>query len=350
MSQLRKKGLDIRPIEIDGRKITKTFWGQAWCDHMESLGDFANRLPRGRTYVRNGSVCHLAIKKGCVTAMVSGSSLYNIEVKIGVLPKTKWAKVKSRCAGQIGSLLELLQGHLSDKVMDVVTDSRSGLFPLSKEIHLSCSCPDWATMCKHVAAVLYGVGARLDEQPDLLFLLRGVKHDELISANAQDAVNRATRRGCKRPTLDRGDLGDVFGIELDSASEQNGYSAGSKLPTKSTKTRSSARKMNKPATTLRRKSKISKKTVSTSEGKKTTVKSAKKKSAKKKVASRKPKKKGNRKIVTRPTKKKTTRTRTPKKKTGTRTIKKSVAKKRAVKSRSQSVKKTSARKKNAAKK
>jgi len=324
MTQLRKKGMDIRPIEIEGRKITRTFWGQAWCDHMESLGDFSNRLPRGRTYVRNGSVCHLAIKQGAVTAMVSGSSLYNVEVKIGVLPKKKWAKVKSRCAGQIGSLLELLQGRLSDKVMGVVTDSSSGLFPLSKEIRLSCSCPDWATMCKHVAAVLYGVGARLDEQPDLLFLLRGVKHDELISANAADAVNRATRRGGKRPTLDRGNLGEVFGIEFDTASKQNGHSAGSKLPKKSTRTRSSAQKKSKPAITRRKKSKASKKRVSKS-------------AAKKKAASKKTKKHENTMTATKPTKKKATRTRIPKKKTGARhvtknAVKKSAAKKRAVKS------------------
>jgi len=282
MAKLRKKGMNIRPIEVEGRKITKTFWGQAWCDHMESLGDFANRLPRGRTYVRNGSVCHLAIKKGGVTAIVSGSSLYNVEVKIGVLPKEKWTNVKSRCAGQIGSLLELLQGRLSDKVMDVVTDSSSGLFPLSKEIHLSCSCPDWATMCKHVAAVLYGVGARLDEQPDLLFLLRGVKHDELISANAEDAVNRATRRGGKRPTLGSGDLGDVFGIELDTTSEQKSYSAGNKLPKKSTRKRTSARKK-KLTTTPHKKLKASKKTTSKSVAKKTKAISPKKKASKKKT-------------------------------------------------------------------
>jgi len=362
MSQLRKKGMDIRPIEIEGRKITKTFWGQAWCDHMESLGDFANRLPRGRTYVRNGSVCHLAIKKGCVTAMVSGSSLYNVEVKIGVLPKTKWTKVKSRCAGQIGSLLELLQGRLSDKVMDVVTDSRGGLFPLSKEIRLRCSCPDWATMCKHVSAVLYGVGARLDEQPDLLFLLRGVKHSELISANATDAVNRATRRGGKRPTLDHGDLGDVFGIELDTASKRNGSSSGNNLSKKSTTKKLPTRKKDKPASARRKKtktSKTSKKTASKFVAKKNLAKSTKKKAAKKKVAKKKVAKKKsakkkttskkstqnrNKKTATKPTKKKTAKTRASKKKTVTRTVKKASAKKRAIKGPSQSVKKSSKKK------
>jgi len=312
MAQLRKKGVDIQPIEIEGRKIAKTFWAQAWCDHMESLGDFENRLPRGRTYVRNGSVCHLAIKKGSVTAMVSGSSLYNVEIKINVLPKTKWNKVKSRCAGKIGSLLELLQGRLSDQVMDVVTDSSGGLFPLSKEIRLSCSCPDWATMCKHVAAVLYGVGARLDKQPDLLFLLRGVKHEELISASAEDVVNHATRRGGKRPTLAQGDLGDVFGIDLELSEKHVG-----KSPKKSTRKRASIRKKKPQPAARSVKKKATKKNASV------------KKTVKKRPASKNPKKKAAKKTATKPVKKTATQAR--KKKAATRAVKRSTIKRPTVK-------------------
>jgi uncharacterized Zn finger protein len=173
MEKLSKKGLCIQPVEIAGRKIAQSFWGQAWCDHLEKFSDYANRLPRGRTYVRNGSVCHLEIAEGAVKAMVSGSELYNVNIEIKKLPDKKWASVKKRCAGQIASLLELLQGKLSKSVMAVVTDRDQGLFPHPGEISLHCSCPDWAVMCKHVAAVLYGVGARLDDKPDLLFLLRG---------------------------------------------------------------------------------------------------------------------------------------------------------------------------------
>ena len=212
MAKLRKKGVDIQPIEIDGRKIARTFWGQAWCDHLESFSDFANRLPRGRAYVRNGSVCHLRIAEGRVEAIVSGSDLYEIEVDITPLAPKKWTQVKRHCAGQIGSLLELLQGKLSSSVMGVVTDRRKGLFPAPREISLDCDCPDWATMCKHVAAVLYGVGARLDEQPELLFLLRGVDHEELITAEA--AVDGVTGRRGGRKRIARGDLADVFGIDL----------------------------------------------------------------------------------------------------------------------------------------
>ena len=222
IEKLRKKGMDIQPVDIEGRKIARTFWGEAWCDHLEKFSDFENRLPRGRTYVRNGSVCHLEIKKGEIKAMVSGSRLYNVNVAIKKLPKKKWTDVKGRCAGQIGSLLELLQGKLSKSVMSVVTDRNKGLFPLPKEISLKCSCPDWAVMCKHVAATLYGVGARLDEKPDLLFLLRGVDHEELISAEVGVAAATAGKKGGRR-RIAASDVADVFGIDM---AEEEKPSAG----------------------------------------------------------------------------------------------------------------------------
>ena len=148
----------------------------------ESFSDFANRLPRGRTYVRNGSVCHLALGKGTIDALVCGRDLYTVAIRVKPLPSKLWADITRQCAGQIASLLDLLKGRLSDGVMAVVTDQRRGLFPQPDEITMRCSCPDWAVMCKHVAAVLFGVGARLDQAPELLFRLRGVDHEELVQA------------------------------------------------------------------------------------------------------------------------------------------------------------------------
>jgi len=213
LEKLRKKGINITPVAIGGRKIAKTFWGEAWCDHLESFSDYANRLPRGRTYVRNGWVCHLAIGKGEIDAMVSGSELYTVKITIRTLPREKWMEVKTRCAGQIGSLLELLEGRLSKSVMSVVTDRNKGLFPLPKEIRLECSCPDWVIMCKHVAAVLYGVGARLDEHPELLFLLRGVDHEELIDVDVGVTAAAGKTKGGRRRIAEDA-LADVFGIEM----------------------------------------------------------------------------------------------------------------------------------------
>ena len=214
--KLRKDGKDIQPIEIEGRTIARSFWGKGWCSHLESFGDYSNRLPRGRTYVRNGSVCHLAISKGKVKAMVSGSGLYNVNVEISPLEKSKWLKIKTKCTGKIGSLIELLQGKLSEEIMSIVTDPASGLYPLTGQITYRCDCPDSARMCKHISAVMYGIGARLDTQPELLFLLRGVHHNELISADLTvEAISGKGSRRSRRRSLSETDLENVFGVELE---------------------------------------------------------------------------------------------------------------------------------------
>ena len=213
MRALRKRGVKVQPVDLEGRgrAIARSFWGKRWCEHLESFSDYANRLPRGRTYVRNGCVCHLAIETGGVDAMVVGRELYHVVVRIRKLKRPAWKAIQAACAGQIGSVLELLQGRLSDRVMEVVTDRDSGLFPKPGEIKLACDCPDWATMCKHAAAVLYGVGARLDKSPELLFRLRGVDEAELIAADMALPGGTATA-----DTLADDDLGSIFGIDLDA--------------------------------------------------------------------------------------------------------------------------------------
>jgi uncharacterized Zn finger protein len=209
----RKKGQTISPVVIEGRTIAHTFWGKAWCDNLESYSDYENRLPRGRTYVRNGSVVDLQVKPGKITALVSGSEIYKIDIDISALPASQWASIKSRCAGQIGSLVELLQGKLSRGVIEIVTAHGSGLFPRPAEIKMSCSCPDWAGLCKHLAAVLYGVGARLDHQPEMLFVLRKVDHLELIE-EAVSRVGAGKKPATRKKTLAESDVAGVFGIEL----------------------------------------------------------------------------------------------------------------------------------------
>src|SRR5262249_50272253 len=150
---------------IEGRKIAQTFWGAGWCDHLESYSDISNRLERGRRYVRNGSVVDLWIEPGKVHAIVAGSETYKIEIEITKLASPRWDAIKSKCAGQIGSMVELLQGKLSRSVMEIIANRDQGLFPAPKEIDMDCSCPDGALMCKHLAAVLYGIGARFDLSP-----------------------------------------------------------------------------------------------------------------------------------------------------------------------------------------
>lgn len=213
MEKLRKKGQIIQPVEIEGRTITRSFWGKGWCDHLESFSDFANRLPRGRTYVRNGSVCHLEIKPGCIEAIVSGSSLYKVKVKIKPLKPAVWKSIKKKCSGQIGSMLELLQGKLSKGVMEIVSDRKNGLFPQPSEIELKCNCPDWAVMCKHVAAALYGIGNRLDSQPELLFVLRNVDAQELIATGISLPL---ADTGVSADALADDQLGGIFDVDMDT--------------------------------------------------------------------------------------------------------------------------------------
>jgi uncharacterized Zn finger protein len=207
-----KNGQTITPVRLEGRTIASTFWGQAWCTNLESYSDFANRLPRGRSYVRNGSVVDLQIENGRIKALVSGSELYEIKIEIDALPKHNWRTLKQQSAGQISTLVELLQGKLSKAVMATVTDREQGLFPKPNEIEMTCSCPDYAGMCKHVAAVMYGVGNRLDTSPELLFLLRSVDHLELIEQAIPAAPTKA-KGGA--PTIASDDLSAIFDIEID---------------------------------------------------------------------------------------------------------------------------------------
>ena len=210
---MKKAGREISPVEITGRKIATTFWGEAWCKNLEAYSDYANRLPRGRTYVRNGSLLDLQIEAGCVRALVSGSDLYRVEIAIERLKKKRWTEIKGRCGGQIDSLVELLQGSISGNVMEIVTRKGEGLFPSPREISLDCSCPDWATMCKHVAATLYAVGARLDHRPELLFTLRGVDPLELVESAVDQGVQSRKRRAGR--VLKTRELSAVFGVDID---------------------------------------------------------------------------------------------------------------------------------------
>ncbi len=213
VEKLKKKGRVVSPVAIDGRNITQSFWGKAWCDNLERYSDFESRLPRGRTYVRNGSVIDLQIMRGKVEALVSGSEIYKVRVDIAVAAPTRWMAICRDCAGSVGSLVELLRGKLSKNVMERVCREADGLFPAPSEIKMSCSCPDWADMCKHVAATLYGVGARLDTDPDALFALRGVDRAELVSTVGVDLPFTRGTAASERVLADD-DVAALFGIDI----------------------------------------------------------------------------------------------------------------------------------------
>jgi uncharacterized Zn finger protein len=220
VAKLKKKGQFVQPILLEGRFITKTFWGKAWCKHLESYSDYDNRLPRGRSYVRHGAVIDLQIAKGEITALVSGSSLYKVNIVIAQVMANKWYKIVNKCAKKIDSLIELLQGKFSNAVMEIMTDPEQGLFPHPKEIKLSCSCPDWADMCKHVAAVLYGIGVRIDEKPEELFLLRQVDPVELIAKASSTSLTKVATDQSDQIFSDD-DLSSLFGIDMGDMPQKN---------------------------------------------------------------------------------------------------------------------------------
>lgn len=215
--RLAKKGRVLAPISVTGRQIATTFWGKAWCDHLATYSDYESRLERGRTYARSGSIIDLQVSAGRVSALVQGNALYEVEIKFKRLAARRWQAFGKQAAGRVSNLLDLLQGKLPIEVLNAATRVEGGLFPVPADISFTCSCPDWARMCKHVAAVLYGVGVRLDREPGLFFLLRGVDAEELVAA-AASAATRAprTRRAPAAKRLDEDALSDIFGVDIET--------------------------------------------------------------------------------------------------------------------------------------
>ncbi len=214
----RSKGRTLAPVVLAGRKIASTFWGKAWCENLESYADFAYRLDRGRSYVRRGAVIDLQIERATVRSHVAGTSLYDVEVSIRPLERARWKALVAGSGDRIDSVVSLLEGRLPDEVLRLVTHRERGLFPAPRQISMTCTCPDSAVMCKHVAATLYGVGARLDERPELLFLLRGVDHTDLVH-EAADRLGRPVTSS-RAHMIEEDDLGALFGIELASTAER----------------------------------------------------------------------------------------------------------------------------------
>src|ERR1700676_1736163 len=214
VAKMQRKGHMPSPVAASRGAIAKSFWGRAWCQNLERYSDYSNRLPRGRTYLRNGSVIDLKIGPGEVTAQVMGSRLYRITVSIREVAGAHWQAIPRACARSSDTLVELVQGQMSTSVMERITRPGTGLFPSPEEIAFSCNCPDSAAMCKHVAATLYGIGARLDVEPELLFGLRKVDAKELI-ARAGEGGTPVQKLPDAGRILDSSKLAAVFGIDFD---------------------------------------------------------------------------------------------------------------------------------------
>lgn len=233
LAQLQKKNPDIQPVLIEGRAITTTWWGRAWNQNLERYADYSNRIGRGRSYVRHGMVLDLKIQPGCVGALVQGtrSKPYKITIMINPLNQSTWKRIIRECEGKFDSLPRLLEGKFPKELGQIFTAHGKGLFPTPKEINFSCSCPDWAYMCKHVAAALYGIGARLDQDPLLFFKLRKVDVNELIGKTVTQKTRSLLKKAKKKSgrVMEGADLGNLFGIDLE---EDMAYGTSEKKPPK----------------------------------------------------------------------------------------------------------------------
>ncbi|MBW2591771.1 MAG: SWIM zinc finger family protein [Deltaproteobacteria bacterium] len=223
LKQLKKKNPDIKPVTIEGRTIAKTWWGKSWNLNLERYADYSNRIGRGRSYVRHGAVLDLQIHSGRVDALVqgSGSRPYSVTIAIKPIHKKHWQNIKAACTDKLDSLQELLSGKFPKALADTFMAQGIGLFPSPKEIEFSCSCPDWAYMCKHVAAVLYGIGARLDEDPGLFFKLRKARIDDLVTEAVKESTSKLLKKTRKKPqrVIADTDLADLFGIDMEGPAD-----------------------------------------------------------------------------------------------------------------------------------
>jgi uncharacterized Zn finger protein len=219
LKQLKKKNPDIKPILLEGRAIARTWWGKSWNLNLELYADYSNRIGRGRSYVRHGAVLDLQIGPGKVNSLVQGtrSKPYSVVISIKAVNKTILKDIKAACEGKLDSLQELLSGKFPKALDKVFMAQGKGLFPSPKEIDFNCSCPDWAYMCKHVAATLYGIGARLDEDPSLFFRLRKAKMKDLVTQAIEGKTRKLLKKAKKKTTrvIDESDLADVFGIDIE---------------------------------------------------------------------------------------------------------------------------------------
>jgi uncharacterized Zn finger protein len=225
LERLKKKDPDISPVIIEGRKIVTTWWGKAWTENLESYADYANRIGRGRSYVTNGMVIDLKISPGVITAVVCGSrkTPYIVRIDIDRLPDSRWNSVVDQIGRRISSAAELIDGKFPEDLKEIFLRQGSGLFPSPDEIHLDCSCPDWAYMCKHVAAALYGSGTRLDQDPMLFFTLRGIDSAALLKKSIDEKMNAMLKNADKRSSriIDGIDIGGLFGLKTESLNTES---------------------------------------------------------------------------------------------------------------------------------
>ena len=216
LKSAKRKGQVFEPvIPAKGRDICRSWWGKAWCTNLERYADYESRIERGKRYVRSGTVVDLKIHGGRVEARVQGSRKipYKAVIRISPLSEEKCQRIIERCGKKIESLEKLIAGEFPEELKELFLEE-DGLFPSPIEISFDCSCPDWALMCKHVAAAMYAIGVRLDENPFFFFVLRGIDVDRFIDVTLENKVESMLKNADQvtERVMDDADLTDLFGL------------------------------------------------------------------------------------------------------------------------------------------
>lgn len=204
-ARLTEEGSQLSPVRASGRNLVSNCWAKAWMRHLGQSEVYGMRLAPGRTYLRYGCVIDCCISPGLIHALVSGEHVYEVDIRIAPPTEEQLGLIRTGCEGRVASWIDILQGRLSEDVLTLLCEPETGILPELGNISCSCTCPDWADICKHAAAALYATGVKLDHSPDLLFTLRQITLEQLLPAASGPAA-----------PLDNGSLSSLFDINLDN--------------------------------------------------------------------------------------------------------------------------------------
>ena len=206
--------------------IGETWWSKRWIGVLESF-DMGARLGRGRSYARRGQVISIDVQKGVVLSKVQGtrSKPYDIKIQLKPISEDDWEKVTDEMASKAIFAAKLLSSQMPTNIEDAFSKVKISLFPENEEdLKTDCSCPDWANPCKHIAAVYYLLAERFDEDPFLIFMLRGKTKEEIVDALRKRRVSSVLEGGGKKDVWEFKPLDECIDTFWVAGDELNSFS------------------------------------------------------------------------------------------------------------------------------
>lgn len=206
LNELREEGEELHPVVADSRKLASHFWGSAWMKQLALCEAGGLALSPGRSLLRHSCVLDLSVSGGHIAAKVMGEYVYDVIVDVAPLRDEALDELRYACSRRVSSLTALLEGKLDEDLLHLLCRSEGGLLPSPEEWRMGCTCPDWGEPCPHEAAAVYAAGVLVDDDPSLLFQLRGIRPEDLL---ATDCIQ------CEETNFDAKSLESLFGIEID---------------------------------------------------------------------------------------------------------------------------------------